>query len=63
MRYGQLEVTAERIDGPSAHVTITDTATDTAYEVALEQRDVDAVMASCGKDPKPGKSWVVAGRS
>lgn len=63
VRYGQLEVTAERIDGPSAHVTITDTATDTAYEVTLEQRDVDAVMASCGKDPKPGKSWVAVGRS
>ena len=63
VRYGQLEVTAERIDGPSAHVTVTDTATDTAYEVTLEQRDVDAVMASCGKDPKPGKSWVAVGRS
>ena len=63
VRYGQLEVTAERIDGPSAHVTVTDTDTDTAYEVTLEQRDVDAVMASCGKDPKPGKSWVVASRS
>lgn len=63
VRYGQLEVTAERIDGPSAHVTVTDTDTDTAYEVTLEQRDVDAVMASCGKDPKPGKSWVAVGRS
>lgn len=63
VRYGQLEVTAERIDGPSAHVTVTDTATDTAYEVTLEQRDVDAVMASCGKDPKPGKSWVAVERS
>lgn len=56
--YGQLELVAETTDGTSATARFRDSAHATTYEVALEQRDVDDVVASCGKEPKKGAAWV-----
>lgn len=59
VRYGQFEVgpAAEGEHAGQGVVEVRDVALDKAYTVTLEERTVEGVIASCGKEPTTGQVW------
>lgn len=55
----QLEVTAVDTAEKAATVRVEDTHAQQSYDVVLEKRPVEGVVASCGDAPKTGATWVV----
>lgn len=55
----QLEVAVVNAAQKAATVRVEDTHAQQSYDVVLEKRPVEGVVASCGDAPKTGATWVV----